>query len=215
MTHEECKDRLCSFCASYVDFTRRGLTEEYIETETGTICITKAPPELKKEVHAWTDQLAAAMASFDMASFAQESSSECPLANLPEAMLEEFKKCALCKMYMENPDWMTGVKGKTHIMKNGMVVTSTVSDPAKVEAYHAFQVRFHQKIDELKKLSKEEYHGKICSFCQKFAELDEAGAIMEWTPTPTGTLTMVVGTTPDLVGKIHDVGKEIMAFEQM
>jgi len=138
------------------------------------------------------------------------------MAMIPPAMLEEMKKCALCTLMMEQPEMMFAAKPEVVTLKTGVVFSDTVIDKANVKKYHAFQTKFHDRIEELKvNESWESAKGKVCSFCWKFAELDEAGAIIDWSCTDGGTVTVITSKEPAVVEKIHALAEEVKACCEM
>lgn len=240
----ECSERLCGGCADYFKFRRKGLDEERIETPTGTIVLTRtSDPALLKEVHSWSARVREMMASFDSAAFAApgaevesccgtcSSEATCSadagaaadaeagkaaMAKLPPAMLEEMKKCALCTIMIEQPEMMFAAKPEVVTMKSGVIFTDRVIDKKNIKKYHAFQTRFHDRIEELKvNESWESAKGKLCSFCWKFAELDDAGAIVDWSHTNDGAVTVITSTEPAVVAKIHALAEEVKACCEM
>jgi len=189
-------------------------------------------------VHSWSARVREMMASLDAAAFAApgaESESCCgtcsseatctvettdageaAMAKLPPAMLEEMKKCVLCTVMMEQPEMMFAAKPEVVTLKSGVIFTDTVIDKANVKKYHAFQTKFHDRIEELKvDESWASAKGKICSFCWKFAEIDEAGAIIDWSLTNDGTVTVITSKEPAVVEKIHALAEEVKACCEM
>ncbi|MHC4945228.1 MAG: hypothetical protein ACYTG7_19605 [Planctomycetota bacterium] len=140
-----------------------------------------------------------------------EASAACN-SNMSPEMMQEMMNCTLCKEYMGKMDLMMDVKSSVHYLKNGMAMLNTVTDPGKVKAFQAFEQRIHDKIEKLKHMPYDEAKGKVCDLCQQFAELDHAGATMDWSDTPNGTMTVITADKEELVAKIKNIGK---TFESM
>jgi len=147
---------------------------------------------------------------------AAKAAGEKAVAQIPEFMLEEMKKCHLCKTYLDYPDMMTAAKMKVIDLKNGFIINSTVLDKKNLERYQELEKIMHVKIEDLKKEAPwDDAKKKICSFCCQFCELEREGAVMDWSLTDTGSVMVVIGKDPMLVQKIHTLGTMIKAYEDM
>jgi len=135
-----------------------------------------------------------------------------PLSMFPPNVVEEMKKCALCSLMMAQPELMFAAKPEVTTLPSGMVITDTVIDKNNLARYQAFQTKFHDRIEELEKESGwDDAKSKVCSFCWKFAELDKAGAHLDWGLTSDGTVTVVTAKDAALVKKIHALAEEMKA----
>jgi hypothetical protein len=143
-------------------------------------------------------------------------SAEKPVAQIPDFMLEQMKKCYLCKAYCDQPEMLTAATMKISMTNNGFVMNTTVLEKDDLERYQDFERMFHEKICELKEESSwEDARKKICDMCRQFCDLDHEGAVMDWGVTDTGTVSVFVSSDPEMVKKLHNLGKMLLAYENM
>ena len=141
---------------------------------------------------------------------------ESALGKLPPAVLAELLKCELCSLVVSQPELMLVSRPEIIFMKTGVAFSDRVADRKHLEKYQAFQKKFHGRIDEIMKNGGwDTVKGKVCPFCWKFAELEKAGAIFDWSLTSDGAITVVFSADPLLVGKIHELAKEITTCNEM
>jgi hypothetical protein len=139
-----------------------------------------------------------------------------PLAQIPDFMLAEMKKCHLCQVYLENPDMMNAAKSYITFLEHGIVFTTTVHDPKNIGRYHKFEKDFHVRIDKLmENPSYDEVKKMVCGICGQFTDLGHAGAIMDWNVTPTGSVSVFTSHDPKIVAKILAMGRMIDGMMKM
>jgi hypothetical protein len=137
------------------------------------------------------------------------------MSKLPKEVLEDFMKCELCKVFMEDPSMMAASDHKIVLLKNGIAICDIVKDPSKVKVFQDMTKKFMAKAKEMKGKSASEGLDNLCLLCRQFAELDQTGAIMDWSVIPRGTLHVITGADEGLVAKIHDMARQFKAFEDM
>jgi hypothetical protein len=225
MSADARKGKLCPHCEKYFEFCDRGLEDERIQTPTGTIIVTyTSDPALVKDVHAWTAASRKQMEEFDMSALAGMEKCDCggtcpacagkqPAAEVPEFMLEAMKNCYLCQPYVEHPEMFTAADCKIIKLKTGMAVVSTVKDRSMLEKYHAFEQAFHDRVDKLMQAGDfADAKKKVCMFCGQFCDLAHEGALMEWSNTDSGSMSVFLSDKPELVKKIHGLAMQMEAL---
>ncbi len=137
-----------------------------------------------------------------------------PFAEIPEFVLEQMKKCHLCEVFIANPDMMTAAKSEIVFLDHGIVITSTVKDPKNLGRYQKIETDLHARISKLMEISQEEAKKKICTFCGQFCDLSHAGALMDWSLTPKGSISVFYSHDPAVVARITGLGKMMEAFNK-
>ncbi len=224
----EYKKRLCPMCAEYCGLLKRGMHEERIKLPEGVVTITRTnDPALLEEVRAWADKVRKNMASFDEQAFMADGAEPSAEPVIPEkpavpksvevpvGVLEFMKRCELCKLFAEQPDMMLAARLSVIDLKNGMALLHTVHDPGRIKAFQEFSEGFMAKAEEFRSRPPEETKKKLCSICRRFGDLVIAGAVMDYSDTPVGTITIMTSSDPDLVNKIHALAQQFKFIEQM
>jgi len=209
------------------------------------LVLNTTDPALLKDLHTYTNQVRQMLATMDMSQLAPEAASaksctgtcgdkavaksgDCcgtcggtcgdkavAKKEIPPEMLASFRKCAICKDFADHPELMNMADMNVAFVKEGIVITNFVVNPKDLELYHSFNKKFHSKVDAMKKGSYEDFTGKICDWCRKFAALEHDGAHMDWANINSGTMSVITAEDENLVAQIHGLGKMMQQYNEM
>src|SRR5262245_43991217 len=102
-----------------------------------------------------------------------------------DALLTEFKKCAVCKAMAEDPKLMSQMTMETHKIENGMLCVSTVPKEMAKDFASLHEKMMHN-VATVKADLQAGKKVELCSFCQGLSALEKAGAKHEVIHTATG-----------------------------
>lgn len=109
--------------------------------------------------------------------------------------------CDVCNPWSKNPQLMMSTKWETHLIKNGMLMTSVVPE----EHQQAFEKVCKQCEKNHETVGK---NASMCGFCEAMGGLMAAGVQMEEVKTDFGKITLMTSDDASTVKKIHEVAKK-------
>jgi hypothetical protein len=130
-----------------------------------------------------------------------------------DALLAEFKKCAVCKAMVENSKLMTQTNAETHKIDNGMLCVTTVPKEL-VKDFASVHAKMMENVAKAKSDIAAGKKVEMCSFCEGMGDLEKAGATHQVIPTSTGAVSLMTSTDPDVVKKIHAQADKAIAMQK-
>ncbi|MFH2000677.1 MAG: hypothetical protein ABIK28_13430 [Planctomycetota bacterium] len=224
MSPEERGKRLCPICQHYFMFRDKGMKEERIMTPTGALTVLSTDnPELIKAVHGYGDMINDMVAGFDAmapegqapcaasadgsagaccSAKAECASASCCSKALPAEVMESMKNCRVCRVFCEQPEMLTAADSKIVYLKQGLLFCNTLKDMNKVKAYQNLEHRMIKEVEAMQTMPLDEAKGQICDVCKMFADLGAKGVAMDFSDTPTGTLSVITGVDESQIKSI-------------
>jgi hypothetical protein len=136
-------------------------------------------------------------------------------AKMHEAMKAEMAKCMVCKNMAPHLDALGPVmKMEAVKLNDGMAITHSVTDPAKVTLYHTAWDAMHQAGDECMKLTDEQAKTQLCGFCQEVRSVAKAGATISAGKSKNGDVMVIRAAdapTQAQIASIHEKCVTMMA----
>jgi hypothetical protein len=128
--------------------------------------------------------------------------------------MADMKKCAVCKVMVENPDLMASMTWECHKVDAGMVCLASVPKDKK-KLYDEVHKKMMANVEHVKAEKAAGHDVELCHFCSAMGELEKAGAKEETVDTATGSIYLVTATDPALVAKIHAHADMAIAHQKM
>jgi hypothetical protein len=128
-------------------------------------------------------------------------------------MLEEMKKCAVCKYIAENPELMKHMTWETHKIENGMLCLTTVPKDMKRD-FDAASEKMMQAVAKVQADQKEGKPVELCGFCASMGELMKTNAKQLHIDISTGAIHLCTSDDPAVVKKIHAMADKAVAEQK-
>ena len=110
----------------------------------------------------------------------------------------DMEHCAMCRPLIEAPELLHNMSWEQHDIKNGIVSVTTVREP--------FMKKFKEAQAKMGAVAAKMQAGEqveLCPSCVAFGQFIMHGATVEQVDTMHGSLMIVTGDTPELVGEIQ------------
>jgi hypothetical protein len=127
--------------------------------------------------------------------------------------IAEMKKCAVCKVIVENPKLIENMTWECHKVDAGMLCVAAVPKDMKKE-YDDVHKKMMETVEHVKTEAAAGRDAELCHFCDGMGELQKAGAKEENIDTATGSIYLVTATDPSLVAKIHAHADQAIAQQK-
>lgn len=128
---------------------------------------------------------------------------------MPPEFMEMMKNCRVCRVFCDHPEMMFAAEPSIIYVSQGVLFLGTVHDKSQVKAYQEVSHKLMDQVEQVKQLPPDQAMKEICPYCRMFAGLAAKGANIDTKDTPTGTCTVVTGTTPELIKDIHEMGRTV------
>jgi len=149
--------------------------------------------------------------------FAGDDAKKADKAAMMEMMKAEMMKCAVCKNMMTGMDqYGPAMSTEVVTLDNGMAMVHNISDPAKVEVFHAAGNATAKAGMACLTMTDEQARAQLCEFCQATRELGKHGASISYGQTKMGDMMIISSNDPKVVGQIGELrSKCAMMASQM
>jgi hypothetical protein len=109
----------------------------------------------------------------------------------------DMQGCDLCKVFMEDPKLMANVKWEQYEISNGVVSVTSVKGEIlpSYRAAHAKMMKLIERLEQGDSLN-------LCGHCQAIGELTERGMVYDYIETPTGDISIMHASDPQVVADI-------------
>ncbi len=131
-----------------------------------------------------------------------------------KAMTEAMMNCYVCKHMASHMDELGPVMTmEVAKLNNGVAVMHTITDPAKVAAFHAVGKKMSAAGQECFDWTDEQAKAELCPFCQEIRSVVKAGANMSTGDTKTGDIMVWTSNDPVVQAKISTLGEKCAVME--
>ncbi len=115
----------------------------------------------------------------------------------------DLQNCSFCKHLMTDPKLMENMTWDHYDISNGVVSVTTVNPE--------FMASFKKAMDEMEKVGQEMTKGKadvsMCGSCEYYGKMMQAGAKIEYVPTKTGVIVLIISDKPAVIDMIKTYGQ--------
>lgn len=110
----------------------------------------------------------------------------------------DLENCEMCVPLTEHPELLHNMSWEQHNITNGIISVTTVREPF-MKQYQEAQMKMEAVAEKMQQGEQV----KLCPSCVAFGQCIMKGATVEQVKTKHGSLMMVMGNTPELVGEIQ------------